>query len=135
MSGMKVVYDFSKPSGSRVVEAKTVCKSCFNEEFEDLQLDREYNISMPLYLAQAGDGFSMFESFETKDLGITDLGVLTQYISDNSPIDGQVEGRITLKNLHHLFKLNRIFNENNVKRWKTWKKKIMNLKPFCSKCD
>lgn len=102
MSGMKVVYDLSKPVGSRLVDVKVDCDSCTNEIWVDLQLGQTYAIAMPIYLATGGDDFTMFEQIQSEDLGVTDFEVVVRHIQANSPIDIGLEGRITLLNIPKL---------------------------------
>lgn len=57
VSGIKVVYDVSKPDGSRVKSIKVLCKDCREPSYEPLNMTEIYKIAVPTYIATGGDGF------------------------------------------------------------------------------
>jgi 2',3'-cyclic-nucleotide 2'-phosphodiesterase (5'-nucleotidase family) len=62
-SGLKVVYNVTKPVNERVVEAKALCRTCEVPTFEDITDDLVYRIIVPSFLAGGGDGFDVFRDF------------------------------------------------------------------------
>lgn len=66
LSGVKVKYDLSKRSGSRVVSVKVRCASCNIPAYHDLNLEEDYNLIMPTFLYFGGDNFKMFEKNGTE---------------------------------------------------------------------
>ncbi|CAH2043420.1 unnamed protein product, partial [Iphiclides podalirius] len=60
MSGVEVIYDLSKPSGHRVQSAKAMCIGCSG--LGEIQPDLKYKIILPGFLADGGDGYSIFEN-------------------------------------------------------------------------
>ncbi|KAM3965772.1 protein 5NUC-like isoform 2-T2 [Aphomia sociella] len=97
-SGMKVLYDLGKPPGSRVVSAKAICTKCRPDELKDIKDDYEYKVFMPTFLAEAGDGFTMFEGHSIEQVKYTELECVLDYIRNYGPINYQVNGRLTINN-------------------------------------
>lgn len=57
MSGLRVVFDVSKPQGSRVVSVKIRDSQ---SSYKKLNLTKEYNVIITKHLYSGGDGFTMF---------------------------------------------------------------------------
>lgn len=92
VSGVSFVVERDKPAGSRVSEVMV--------GGEPLDLAREYVVSINDYLAEGGDGYTMFADAERvidEAAGPLLAELVTSYIRDNSPVDPQVEGRITIR--------------------------------------
>lgn len=97
-SGIKVVYDLNRPSGSRVVSAEARCWACDVPKYSKI-LDKDiYKVLMPRFIAMGGDGYDMFIGLPTQNLNYNELGCTEYYISQYSPIYPQIEGRITFVN-------------------------------------
>lgn len=74
-TGVKVVYDVSKPPGSRVESAQVLCANCSVPIYEPLIEDKIYSIVLNSYLMRGGDGFDMFK----KRIGQSQLGKVNAY--------------------------------------------------------
>ncbi|CAH0694532.1 unnamed protein product [Spodoptera exigua] len=98
MSGMKVKYDMSQPSDSRVMNVSVLCGDCLYPEYNTLNKTEEYNILMPAFLANGGDGFNMFDNLTITNLDIDEISSAEAYIQSHSPLHPAVEGRIILEN-------------------------------------
>ena len=98
MSGMEVTYDLAKPVGSRVVEAKAVCSNCGFYKLQDIQDGYEYKVMMPFFLADGGDGYSMFIELPRETLPYNELDSVLHYLKKYSPVNTQVDGRIKVLN-------------------------------------
>ncbi|XP_075980816.1 trifunctional nucleotide phosphoesterase protein YfkN-like [Anticarsia gemmatalis] len=97
-SGMQVAYDLAKPVGSRVVKAKAVCSNCGDYTLQDIQDDYEYKMMMPSFLANGGDGYTMFTELFKETLVYNELNCVLHYIGKYSPINQQLDGRIKILN-------------------------------------
>lgn len=97
-SGMEVTYDLERQPGSRVVEAKAVCSNCGVYKLQDIRDDYEYEMMMPTFLANGGDGYTMFENLSQETLSYNELDSVLHYLSKYSPIDQQLDGRIKIMN-------------------------------------
>lgn len=97
-SGIEVTYDLAKPVGSRVVAAKAVCSTCNRDTKLDIKDDDEYKVVMPLFIADGGDAYFMFENLSKETLSHTELDSVFYYVKKYSPIEPQIDGRIKLLN-------------------------------------
>ncbi|XP_050515512.1 protein 5NUC-like isoform X2 [Diabrotica virgifera virgifera] len=97
VSGIKVVYDASKPSYSRVVSVKVRCGNCSIPLYSDLNLSKNYTIVTSKYLTDGKDGFHVLKE-KAMDLAyekVTDVDTVVSYFNKYSPVFAEVEGRIT----------------------------------------
>ena len=60
-AGIRVVYDISKPVGSRVSKLLVRCANCSIPEYSSLRDNVTYTIVMSQYLKDGGDGYLMFK--------------------------------------------------------------------------
>ena len=98
-SGVQVVYDINRPSGSRVIDAKVLCAQCSVPELENIEMTKKYKIVMQDFLAGGGDGYNMFAGKSILKTEDYDLDVFAQYLKKKSPIYTAVEWRITLHDI------------------------------------
>uniref|UniRef100_A0A336KUY8 apyrase n=1 Tax=Culicoides sonorensis TaxID=179676 RepID=A0A336KUY8_CULSO len=97
VSGMRNVFNFKNPPGERVESVHILCRKCKIPTYEPLNLFEDYRIAMPSFLADGGDGFSMFKEFgKNKKLGGVDIEIFTNYVERKSPIFASNEGRIKI---------------------------------------
>ncbi|XP_022118300.2 uncharacterized protein LOC110995442 [Pieris rapae] len=96
MSGMEVTYDLEKIPGHRVVSAKAMCIGC--SKLIDVRNDLKYNILMSAFLADGGDGYSMFENLEKEFVSFNEVTCVLDYLGIYSPINPRVDKRITILN-------------------------------------
>lgn len=98
MSGLKVVYDMSKPPQQRVeylgVKSHSGCElsECYN--FSETQ---KYKVIAVDFLTNGGDGFEMFKKAHKVKTNALDLDVFIQYLQKASPVNPSVDGRIVIK--------------------------------------
>lgn len=98
VSGLRVVFDLTKPPFSRVVSVRVKCGNCSEERYDDIILTQNYTIVTSSFLAvQGGDDHYIlnqhgFDKF-TEDLN--DVDVVSWYFGKYSPVDPKIEGRIT----------------------------------------
>nr|XP_037874321.1 ecto-nucleotidase isoform X1 [Bombyx mori] len=96
--GMEVVYDLSKPNGHRVVKAKAICSNCGQYKPVDIKDYYEYEILIGQFLADGGDGFSIFSTLPRKDLPYNEIYCILNYTRKYSPLNPKLTGRIVLLN-------------------------------------
>ncbi|XP_077998567.1 snake venom 5'-nucleotidase-like [Glandiceps talaboti] len=96
VSGIRVTYDYDKPSGQRVVKLETKCIECRIPEFLPVDPVQVYKLVLPTYLANGGAGYTMFvdERVSYEIPGDLDSDVLIEYIEDTSPMTTGLEDRI-----------------------------------------
>ncbi|CAH1989492.1 unnamed protein product [Acanthoscelides obtectus] len=97
VSGIRVTYDMTKPTLSRVVSVKVRCGKCRIPEYEDVDPTKNYTIVAPSFLAiDGGDSHYILSEHgankQTADLGDVDL--LVWYFERYSPVIPEVQGRI-----------------------------------------
>ena len=89
VSGITYSYSDSAPPGSKV-EADTVMVNG-----EDIDAGRSYRVVANSFLADGGDGFSVFEDATNKYFGGLDIDALEAYLEANSPYSSGPTNRIT----------------------------------------
>lgn len=95
VGGIHVVFDVSREPWNRVVQLEVLCTECRVPVFEPLEMDKVYNMTLPSYLANGGDGFQMIRDELIKhDSGDQDISVVSEYISKMKVVYPAVEGRI-----------------------------------------
>ncbi|XP_060524617.1 apyrase-like isoform X2 [Cylas formicarius] len=96
VSGVQIVYNLTRPRGSRVTSLKIRCQECDNDIYQDLNPDQKYDIVYQSYL-KSNDKFSILgKSVDKVEIGKTDLEVFLEYMEANSPLYQRIEGRITV---------------------------------------
>lgn len=93
MSGLKVIYDMSRPSYQRVVSAS----QCYDEECSNVDEAKLYKVVTQNFLTHGGDGYVMFKDKPTMMTNTVDLDIVIKYLKKTSPIKPSIEGRITIK--------------------------------------
>lgn len=96
MSGVRVIYDLTQPTGRRVKEVEIRCTSqasCY-QKIDESQI---YRILMSSFLANGGDGFNIFKGQTVESFDKLELDVVLEYLNKTSPVSPQVENRIRVK--------------------------------------
>jgi 2',3'-cyclic-nucleotide 2'-phosphodiesterase (5'-nucleotidase family)/DNA/RNA endonuclease YhcR with UshA esterase domain len=92
VAGMKFTWDPQKPAGQRIVkvEVKTA------NGYHPIDRNARYLVATNNFMAAGGDGYTVFkEAGRAYDMGFVDYEVFTEYLQKHSPVNPQVEGRIT----------------------------------------
>ncbi|CAH1776835.1 unnamed protein product [Owenia fusiformis] len=99
VSGIHVVYDVSKPPGSRVETLEVLCTECKEPMLEPVDDNKIYNVIMPAYVANGGDGYFVIRDnkLDHRNLGILDTDVFIAYIKKRSPLYPSTNKRIVIK--------------------------------------
>jgi 2',3'-cyclic-nucleotide 2'-phosphodiesterase (5'-nucleotidase family) len=90
LSGLSVVYDLSRPPGSRVVQASI--------RGEDLKRDASYRVSTNDFLAAGGDRFTPFKEGSRLVFGEGLREIVADYLGKHSPVRPSIEQRIVFRN-------------------------------------
>lgn len=122
MSGLRVVYNMSKPSGQRVDSVDVLCSDCDVPVFNKLDLNREYGVIMSDFIYEGGDGFTMFkvsffiyfpklkqtnnlniefivsfvQGIKTEDMKLTEFDAVINYMQNVKTLYPFIEGRVTM---------------------------------------
>ncbi|XP_067416836.1 5'-nucleotidase isoform X2 [Emydura macquarii macquarii] len=95
LGGIQVVYDLSRPPGSRAVSIVVLCTACRVPVYVPLQMDETYKVILPSFLYHGGDGYSMLnEKSLSHSYGELDVDVVSNYISRMGHVFPAVEGRV-----------------------------------------
>lgn len=93
VSGIKYVFDASKPAGERLVEVT------YNGE--PLAKDKLYKVAISDYLYNGGDNYEEFKDAEVLDTGELLMNVLADYLREKKVVNPQEDGRIEAINLRY----------------------------------
>lgn len=102
-SGVIVVYDLAREPGSRVVDVKATCTNCGHSEPVNVEKDYEYKLIMPSFLAEGGDGYSIFENLPKETLLNNELTSVLMYLKHYKQINPKTYGRIKILNEDKVF--------------------------------
>lgn len=61
MSGVRITYNLTKPSGSRIESVYVLCANCTEPVYENLVTTKIYKIIIPMFLQFGGNGYKMFK--------------------------------------------------------------------------
>ncbi|XP_014357715.2 uncharacterized protein LOC106710224 [Papilio machaon] len=96
LTGVEVTYDLSKEPGGRVKVVKAICTEC--SALDEVRDYLTYKVIMPGFLADGGDGYSIFEKLPKDILSYNELTCTLDYLRTYSPINPEQSGRITVLN-------------------------------------
>lgn len=96
VSGLRVLYDRSKPALSRVVSVKVRCGDCLVPKYEEIDLNANYTIVTIGFLVDGGDGhYILSDNGKNKVVqDLNDLSILKWYLENQSPVYPEIQGRI-----------------------------------------
>jgi 5'-nucleotidase len=100
VSGVKVVYDLSRPKNERVVSLLVRCDDCPIPDYTPLDMNKIYDVVTITYLTIGGDGFTMIRDniLKSDSSEILDIDVVMDYIKRYQPIVTGNDGRIRFLN-------------------------------------
>lgn len=93
VSGLRVVYDFSRPAKQRVKLLKARCIQCPVPKLEEVVDNHIYRVSMNSYLASGGYGFTIFKDLKADYTRTSDVNALKMYIERMKFINPTIEER------------------------------------------
>ncbi|XP_050348019.1 uncharacterized protein LOC126771897 [Nymphalis io] len=95
-SGVQIVYDLAKEVGSRVVKANAICSNC--SDLSDVSDNLEYKVITSVFLAEGGDGYTMFDTVPKEIVNYNEVMCAIDYLQKYSPIEPIVTMRINILN-------------------------------------
>ncbi|XP_049879454.1 apyrase-like [Pectinophora gossypiella] len=95
VSGLQVTYNISQPEGSRVTSVLIQHEP--DKQPQPFHMDTLYQVTAPAYLADGGDGFTMFKEgkHNVQVIG-RDQSCVEAYIKKHSPLNVTTDGRIKI---------------------------------------
>jgi 5'-nucleotidase len=90
-AGLRYVFDPRKPAGKRIVNAEVRNPM---GKWQSVQKDVNYRVVTIDFLANGGDGFSMFPALKWKEAEMLMNDALRIYLEKNLPLSPKLEGRI-----------------------------------------
>lgn len=93
VAGMRYTFDASQEAGSRIVSAEVLQDGAY----QALDMDAVYRVATNDYMRGGGDGYAILESnaINPYDLGSPLDQVVADYIAANSPLQAELQGRIS----------------------------------------
>ncbi|GFY57782.1 5'-nucleotidase, partial [Trichonephila inaurata madagascariensis] len=101
ISGLRVVYDVTKPPGQRVKTLSVRCRHTM-DEYEPVNLFKTYLIAMPGLLAKGGDGYAEHDLVDLDDYGQPEIFLIIQYLQHKREVTPILDERISFVNTHYL---------------------------------
>lgn len=96
-SGIKVKFDLRKPVHNRVVDVAIRCAECRIPEYEPVDPEKWYGVSIISFLVTGGDGYSVItDNHRNRIIGRVDSDVLMDYIRKMSPITTGIDGFVEM---------------------------------------
>lgn len=97
VSGLRFSFDPNLEAGNRVQSVEVLGE---DGTYSEIDLEATYSVVTNNFVRQGGDGYSMFNenAVNPYDFGRVDYEALSDYLTDNSPITAETEGRITIVN-------------------------------------
>nr|XP_054933075.1 snake venom 5'-nucleotidase-like isoform X1 [Dermacentor andersoni] len=95
VSGMKVVFDMTRPAMQRLVLLEILCTRCYVPIYETVRDEAVYNIATTDFLAKGGDGFDACTN--VSEGGPVEYELLVDYIKQMSPVKVGIERRVMLQ--------------------------------------
>lgn len=99
VSGLRVVYNIENEANNRIVLLDVLCRVCERDipRYEPIDDEQFYRLSVPSFLAEGGDGFTMIgENARNTIFGPRDIDALSSYFEKNSPLSlPPLSGRIS----------------------------------------
>ena len=99
VSGLRIVYNLQNLPYNRTVSIDALCRVCDNNtpKYEPIVAEKFYRVSLPSFLANGGDGFTMLlDGARNTVYGPRDIDALNDYVKKNSPFNiPPLTGRIT----------------------------------------
>ncbi|KAF2897005.1 hypothetical protein ILUMI_09170 [Ignelater luminosus] len=97
VSGLRIVYNTTKPIGSRIISLKARCRVCPVPLYQNVEMKDYYRIVVNSFIAGGGDGHTVLVNNARKiKVGEVDIDALVKYIEKHSPIIQELQNRITV---------------------------------------
>jgi 5'-nucleotidase len=99
-SGIRVVYNMTKPSWERVQSLKVLCTKCEVPRYEEIEDETWYRAVINNFMLFSGNTLAIIrDNMRSHRVGLTDIEALTAYVEKNSPVTLlQPRGRVKFLN-------------------------------------
>lgn len=99
-SGIHVVIDYNQEKGHYVTSLQARCAECDVPKYEDVDDNKFYNILVPEFLLDGGDGHKFTEDDDPYKvaLNVKDKDAFIQYLQVKDFVYPEIEGRIIVRN-------------------------------------
>lgn len=96
VSGLKVVYDSRRPTGSRVVSVSARCSMCTVPSYSKIDPNKEYRLMVTQFILNGGDGFSVVKdkAYKITAEDINDADMVSWYLGRYNPVYPENSGRL-----------------------------------------
>lgn len=95
LAGLRVIYDVRRPVGDRLQDVRVVDEK--TNDYVPLVADRWYDLIVPSFLVEGGDGFTQFGEFGRRHVvGPKDIDILMDFIEAHNPLRVELSGRIRI---------------------------------------
>jgi 5'-nucleotidase len=89
VSGIRYTWDGQKPVGEKVVKLSL-------QDGTAIQKNKSYTVAAIGYLAEGGDGFSVFQEISRPEVVMNELDALIEYLKTlKQPVAVKIDGRIS----------------------------------------
>ncbi|XP_055644093.1 apyrase-like [Toxorhynchites rutilus septentrionalis] len=97
LSGLRIVYNVTKPIGRRVASVHVRCRECKVPKYQPIDTSKLYRVAIAAWIGNGGNGYTMFKQHRVNvRVGPLDIVVLEQYVKKMSPIMQGIDGRIRI---------------------------------------
>lgn len=99
MSGLKVVYDYNKPDGKRVISAMARCSNCSVPVYSPIVKDAMYQVIVLEYVLEGGDGYDLNDDDNPHNerLLLNDIHSAINYLKLQQIVYSKMEDRIIIR--------------------------------------
>ena len=97
-SGMKVVFNVTRPKFNRVVSVDVLNRQCKSLRYEKLNRAQWYRFIVPDFIGAGGNGFTVFKKNRrnVRKADKKDIEIVERYIKKQQPVIQRKDGRLTV---------------------------------------
>lgn len=99
VSGIRFVINYNRPRGKRVTSISVLCADCRIPHFQPLEMEKYYNVLVPSFILEGGDGHRYFRAARSPDdpiLQMNDWQVFMKYMQEHKVVYPTLDHRITI---------------------------------------
>lgn len=99
VSGIRFVINYNRPSGKRVTSISVLCADCRIPHFQPLEMEKFYNVLVPSFISEGGDGHRYFHYARSPGdpiLQMNDWQIFMKYMQEHKVVYPTLDRRITI---------------------------------------
>lgn len=99
MSGIRFVVNYNRPRGMRVTSVSVLCADCRIPQYEPLHMEKYYNVLVPSFIMDGGDGHRYFKEARSPDdpvLHTNDWQTFSKYLQEHKVVYPTLDRRIKI---------------------------------------